>query len=50
MKKLIKVHLLIIDELLLFELSKEEATLLLEIINSRYTQRNQTFSVLNLTY
>ena len=39
MKKLIKVDLLIIDEWLLFELSKEEATLLLEIVNSRYTAK-----------
>jgi len=39
MKKLIKVDLLIIDEWLLFELSKDEATLLLEIINSRYTAK-----------
>nr|WP_249260985.1 ATP-binding protein [Virgibacillus pantothenticus] len=35
MKKLIKVDLLIIDEWLLFELTKDEATLLLEIINAR---------------
>jgi len=39
MKKLTKVDLLIIDEWLLLELSKEEATLLLEIINSRYTAK-----------
>lgn len=36
MKKLAKVDLLILDEWLLFDLSKEEATLLLEIVNSRY--------------
>lgn len=36
MKKLIKVDLLILDEWLLYELSNEEATLLLEIINARY--------------
>lgn len=39
MKRLINVDLLIIDEWLLFELTKEEATLLLEIINSRYTAK-----------
>src|SRR5699024_6788425 len=39
MKKLIKVDLIVIDEWLLFELSKKEATLLLEIINSRYTAK-----------
>lgn len=39
MKKLIKVDLLILDEWLLFELTKEEATLLLEIINARYTAK-----------
>ncbi|WP_407267783.1 ATP-binding protein [Radiobacillus sp. PE A8.2] len=36
MKTLIKIDLLILDEWLLYELSKEEATLILEIINSRY--------------
>src|SRR5699024_7766452 len=35
--KRLKVDLLIIDEWLLFEFSKEETTLLLEIMNSRYT-------------
>lgn len=39
MKKLIKVDLLILDEWLLFELTKDEATLLLEIINARYTAK-----------
>lgn len=39
MKKLIKVDLLILDEWLLFELTKDEATLLLEIINARYTSK-----------
>lgn len=38
-KKLTKVDLLILDEWLLFELSKEEAALLLEIINTRYTAK-----------
>jgi len=37
-KKLTKIDLLIFDEWLLFELSKEEAALLLEIINARYTE------------
>lgn len=36
MKKLIKVELLILDEWLLYDLTNEEATLLLEIINARY--------------
>src|SRR5699024_3216571 len=36
MKKLIKVDLLILDEWLLYDLTDEEATLLLEIINARY--------------
>lgn len=35
-KKLTAIDLLIFDEWLLFELSKEEAALLLEIINARY--------------
>lgn len=39
MKKLMNIDLLILDEWLLFELSKEEATLLLEIINSRYVAK-----------
>src|SRR5699024_9870603 len=39
MKKLIKVDLLILDEWLLFDLTKEEATLLLEIISARYTAK-----------
>src|SRR5699024_5895500 len=39
MKKLIKVDVLILDEWLLFELTKDEATLLLEIINARYTAK-----------
>lgn len=39
MKGLMKFDLLIFDEWLLFELSKEEATLLLEIINARYTAK-----------
>ncbi|WP_077325355.1 IS21-like element helper ATPase IstB [Virgibacillus siamensis] len=38
-KKLTKIDLLIFDEWLLFELSKEEAALLLEIINARYTAK-----------
>lgn len=38
-KKLIKVDVLILDEWLLFELTKEEATLPLEIINTRYTEK-----------
>lgn len=36
MKKLINVDLLILDEWLLYELTSEESTLLLEIINARY--------------
>lgn len=39
LKMLNKVDLLIFDEWLLFDLSKEEAALLLEIINSRYTAK-----------
>lgn len=39
MNKLIKVDVLILDEWLLFELTKDEATLLLEIINARYTAK-----------
>lgn len=39
MKNLHQTDLLILDEWLLYELSKEEATLLLEIINSRYTAK-----------
>ncbi|MFD1706693.1 IS21-like element helper ATPase IstB [Siminovitchia sediminis] len=39
LKKLTKIDLLIIDEWLLFEISKEEAALLLEIINARYTAK-----------
>ena len=39
MKKLIKVDVLILDEWLLFELTKDEATLLLEIINTCYTAK-----------
>lgn len=39
LKMLNKVDLLIFDEWLLFDLSKEEVALLLEIINSRYTAK-----------
>lgn len=39
LKTLNKIDLLIFDEWLLFELSKEEAALLLEIVNSRYTAK-----------
>lgn len=39
LKTLNKINLLIFDEWLLFELSKEEAALLLEIVNSRYTAK-----------
>lgn len=38
-KQLTKIDLLIFDEWLLFDLSKEEAALLLEIINARYTAK-----------
>lgn len=44
MKKLIKVDLLILDEWLLFELTKDEATLLLEIINARYTSKKSNIN------
>lgn len=44
MKKLIKVDLLIFDEWLLYDLTNEEATLLLEIINARYeAQKSNVF-------
>src|SRR5699024_7118920 len=39
MRKRVRMDLLILDEWLLFELTKDEATLLLEIINARYTAK-----------
>lgn len=48
MKKLIKGHVLILGEWLLFELTKDEATLILEIINARHTAKKSNILCLQL--
>ncbi|MGH2063290.1 hypothetical protein ACRCJW_02015 [Aerococcus urinaeequi] len=50
MKKLIKIDLLIHDECLLYDMSNEEATLLLELLILDLKQTNPIYIVLNLIH